>query len=418
MMDVKIKETQKKQTHKVKKMMLAGICSLGLIGWMSVQPSAASKVQRADIWTGQVQKGDLVVQVQGYGKLKSKIQRLLTAPTNSTVDEIILKPGAIVNAQSILLRLTDPEIEQQVKDAHRELDTRNTNYRRMVINQKREALSHQAQLEQLLSNLEVAQLNVEAETPLVAKGIVSKIDFKGTKLNERQLTRRLKIEKERLVQLAQLHEENLAIAKDQIEQQQEQVNVINTKFENLTVRAGIDGVLQSLPVELGQSVSFGQQLALVGSMDNLIANLTIPQSQMQQVQNNQKVSIDTRGGMIDGVVSRIDPVVVQGSIQVEVALLSALPKNARPELNINGTIFTHNLSDVFYVKKPINAVPGSNGKLFKIHSDKDLAEAVNVSYGKETNEYIQIITGANSGDSFILSDMSRWQDVPQITIID
>lgn len=416
-MDVKINNKSKDTKISTRYKLLAVIFIIVLMAWMMMQPSAANKVSRQNIWTAQVKQGNLEVQVQGYGKLKSKQQRFLTAPANATVDEIVLKPGAIVTSDSILLRLTTPDIEQKIKAAQRELVDSNTNYRQLVINQKRELLSQQAQLEQLLSLLEIAQLKVEAQTQLVSKGIVSALAFKRSQLDERQLTRRLNIERERLVQLKQLHEENLDIAKNNIEQQTQQLDVINDQFERLTVRAGIDGVLQRLPVELGQSVNLGQQLALVGSMSNLIANLTISQSQMQKVQLKQKVTIDTRAGLIDGWVSRIDPMVVQGSVQVEVELSSELPENSRPDLNINGRIFTASLTNVLYLKKPINAVAGSSVTLFRIHNESTLAEAVEVSFGEETSEFIQIITGAKSGESFILSDMSRWQDVQQIAII-
>ncbi|KGJ97971.1 efflux RND transporter periplasmic adaptor subunit [Thalassotalea sp. ND16A] len=415
-MDVKIKQTKNNQASKTKLIWVVGICALSVFGWLALQPSGAHKVSRDNIWSAQVQQGDLAVQVQAYGKLKSKAQRLLTAPADAVVDEIVLKPGAIVTADTILLRLSNPEIEQQVKDTRRERENRLTNYRQLMINQQSELLSRQASLELLLSDLELAKLKVEAETPLVANGIISTINFKRSELEQRQLSRRYDIEQQRLAQLKQLHQENLLIAQDRIEQQNEQVAVLNQKYERLTVRAGIDGVLQSLPLELGQSVSFGQQLALVGSMDKLIATLTIPQSQMQKIQLQQDVSIDTRAGVVAGTVSRIDPVVVDGSIQVEVALSGELPKNSRPELNINGTIFTASLHDVYYLKKPVNAQPGGIGTLFKLQQDSSVAQAVDVTYGEETGEFIQILTGVNSGDSFILSDMSRWQDLTQITI--
>ncbi|OUS28074.1 hypothetical protein A9Q98_08015 [Thalassotalea sp. 42_200_T64] len=415
-MDVKIKQTKTNKASKTKLMLFAGICALSVFSWLALQPSGAHKVSADNIWSARVQQGDLAVQVQAYGKLKSKAQRLLTAPADAVVDEIVLKPGAIVTADTILLRLSNPEIEQLVKDTRRERENRLTNNRQLMINQQSELLSRQASLEMLLSDLELAKLKVEAETPLVANGIISTINFKRSELEQRQLSRRYHIEQQRLAQLKQLHQENLLIAKDRIEQQTEQVAVLKQKFDRLTVRAGIDGVLQNLPLELGQSVSVGQQLALVGSMDKLIATLTVAQSQMQKIQLHQKVSIDTRAGLVAGTISRIDPVVVQGSIQVDVELTGELPKNSRPELNINGTIFTASLHNVYYLKKPVNAQSGGIGTLFKLQPDSSVAQAVNVTYGEETGEFIQILTGVNSGDSFILSDMSRWQDLAQITI--
>jgi len=417
-MDVKRKQNTSGKLTKTNKIIAILIGVFVLITWLLVQPSATHKVSKNKIWTAKVQQGNLEVQVQGYGKLKSKVQRLITAPTNATVDEVVLKPGAIVNTDSILLRLSNPDLVQHVKDAHRELESRTNSHRQLVINQKREILSNQVQLESLFSRLEVAQLKVIAETPLVDKGIVSKIDFKASQLKERQLVRQLALEKKRLVQLKELHREHLNFSHSKIAQQQGQIEVLTQRFDRLTVRAGMAGVLQEMPLSLGESVSLGQQLALVGSMNDLIANLTIAQSQMSQLQIQQKVSVDTHAGLIQGFISRIDPIVAEGGIQVEVELTSQLTKNSRPELTIDGTIYTANLSNVLYLKKPVHAVSGAKAKLFKLNNKDEVAKAVEVVYGEETDEFIQIIAGVSNGDSFILSDMSRWQDVAQITITD
>jgi len=417
-MDVKRKQNHSSKLTKNQQIVAVLIAVLALIAWLVIQPSAVNKVSKDKIWIASVQQGDLKVQVQAYGKLKSKVQRLITAPTNATVEEIILKPGAIVTANTILLQLSNPDLVQQVRDAHSKLESRTTNHRQLLINQKREILSNKIRLESLFSRLEVAQLKVVAETPLVDKGIVSKIDFKASKLDERQLVRQLALEQERLVQLKELHQENLTISQNKIAQQHGQIEVLTQRSDRLTVKAGMAGVLQEMPLSLGESVTLGQQLALVGSMNDLVANLTVPQSQMSQLQIKQKVSVDTHGGLIQGFVSRIDPVVADGGIQIEVELTSQLTKNSRPELTIDGTIYTANLNNVLYLKKPVNAMAGGKTKLFRLKDQGETAEAIAVVYGEETDEFIQIIAGVSNGDSFILSDMSRWQDVAQITITD
>jgi len=417
-MDVKRKQNHSSKLTKNQQIVAVLIAVLALIAWLVIQPSAVNKVSKDKIWIASVQQGDLKVQVQAYGKLKSKVQRLITAPTNATVEEIILKPGAIVTANTILLQLSNPDLVQQVRDAHSKLESRTTNHRQLLINQKREILSNKIRLEALFSRLEVAQLKVVAETPLVDKGIVSKIDFKASKLDERQLVRQLALEQERLAQLKELHQENLTISQNKIAQQHGQIEVLTQRSDRLTVRAGMAGVLQEMPLSMGESVTLGQQLALVGSMNDLIANLTVPQSQMSQLQIKQKVSVDTHGGLIQGFISRIDPIIADGGIQIEVELTSQLTKNSRPELTIDGTIYTANLNNVLYLKKPVNAMAGGKTKLFRLKDQGETAEATVVVYGEETDEFIQIIAGVSNGDSFILSDMSRWQDVAQITITD
>ncbi|NQZ11802.1 MAG: efflux RND transporter periplasmic adaptor subunit [Algicola sp.] len=419
-MDIKRQpdSTSKASSKRTKTLALGLTLTVAVFGWIWAQPAGAQKVAQSEIWTDNIRHGDLVMQVDGFGKLKSKVQRLLSAPANATVDEIVLKPGASVTEQSVILRLVNPEIEQQVKDARRELDNRNTHYRQLELTQQRDMLSQQADLESLLSQLEVAELEVDAQQQLLDKGIVSAIEFKRAQLQHRQFSRRLDIEQKRLKQLEQLHLKSLDIEKQKIAQQQEQVSVATERFDKLTVRAGINGVLQNLPVELGQSVTLGQQLALVGSVKQLYALLNVTQSQMEQVAMDQIVEIDTRGGKIAGKISRISPVVEQGNITVEVALIGELTANARPELAVDAVIFTGKLTNVTYLRKPVNATPGASVKLFRILPNQSQAELVEITYGQQTGEYMQIIAGAHQGESFILSDMSRWQDFSSITIID
>lgn len=311
-MDIKTTEKKKKQLQQPILLVMLVIVIIAGSLWSFNQPSASEKISSSQVWTDAVKQGDIELSVEGYGKLKSKVQRLLSTPANATVEEILLKPGSLVTVDSIIVRLSNPAISQQVKDARRELKNAKTGYLQLELNQQREILAQQAQQEQLMSELEIAELKVIAEERLVEKGIVSELTFKRSQLNFRQLSRRINIEKQRLAQLTQVHQKELDIAQDTIEQQDEMLLVINDKFEKLTVRAGINGVVQSLPVELGQSVVMGEKIALVGSIDRLYAMLSVSQSDMEFIALNQLVKIDTRSGITTGVVSRINPVVEQG----------------------------------------------------------------------------------------------------------
>lgn len=396
---------------------LAVTIVLALVIWLLVQPNAATKVAAADIWVGQVKQGDLQQSVTGFGKLKSKETRLLTAYSNATVEEIVLKPGAIVQPDSVILKLFDPKIEQAVKDAKRALTQSKNQFLQLKINQKRELLSQQSSIEVLRSSLESADLEVKAQSQLIQEGIVSNIDYQRQLLEQRQLTRRLKIEKQRTEQLQELHKANLAIAQSNIASQQEAFTLVKQTQQRLIIKAGIDGVMQSLSVELGQSVNSGQQLALVGSMSQLYALVNIPQANMQHVEMAQAVTIDTRAGLITGNVSRVEPIITNGSIQVEVTLTGELTANARPELNIAGTISTGTLSNVLYLQKPINSKPDSEAIMFRVDGSESNAFATPLQFGAETKDTIQIVSGASVNQRFILSDMSRWQDQTAITIV-
>lgn len=390
---------------------------LCVVAWLVLQPSAAVRVDAADIWVGQVKQGNLQQSVSGFGTLKSKTTRLLTSYSNATVDEILLRPGSIVSPDSVILKLFDPELDQAVKTAQRTLTQSKNQYLQLEINQKRELLSEESALEVLRSSLESAELEVTAQNQLIDHGIVSNIDYQRSLLEQRQLTRRLNIEQKRVKQLTELHQANLEIAKSNIKAQEEALALIQQTQDRLTVKAGIAGVMQSLSVELGQSVTPGQQLALVGSMSELYALINIPQANMRHVALQQNVNIDTRSGHISGVVSRIEPMVTNGSIQVEVTLHGDLTENARPELNIAGTISTGTLENVLYVQKPINGKAGAEGILYLLDESGKTAVATTLQYGAETKDTIQIVSGASVNQRFILSDMSRWKEHSALSIV-
>ncbi len=415
-MDIR-KSTESKSNNQQTKLIVGAIfTALMLSAWAFSQPSAAEKVANSQIWTDTVKLGDLVLEVEGYGKLKSKHQRLLTTPANATVEEILLKPGSLVTKESIIVRLANPEISQQVREAKRNFSNAKAIYLQVSLKQKRELLAHQALQEQLMSELELAELKMLAEQKLMKKGIVSELTYKRSQLDFRQLSRRIIIEKTRLEQLSEVHLQELAIEQDNIEQQKENVAVITEQFNRLTVRAGIDGVVQNLTVELGQSVALGEQVALVGSVDSLFAMINVSQSDIETIALNQLVNIDTRGGKVIGKIQRINPLVKQGMISIEVSLTGELPKNARPDLNVDAVISTGTLTQVMYIKKPVNASKGMKTQLFRLDKEQNQAEKIAISYGQESGDYIQLLTGAFEHDTFILSDMSRWNTANNITI--
>ena len=409
---------EKKKSFNLRYLYVGGVLVIILIvAWLSVQPSASARVDAADIWVGQIQQGDMQQSVSGFGTLKSKTTRLLTSYSNATVDEILLRPGSLVEPDSVILKLFDPELDQAVKSAQRTLKQSKNQYLQLEINQSRELLSEESALELLRSSLESAKLEVTAQNKLIGHGIVSNIDYQRSLLEERQLTRRLDIEQKRVAQLAKLHQANLTIAHSNIQAQEEAVALVEQTQERLVVKAGIAGVMQSLSVELGQSVAPGQQLALVGSMEELYALINIPQANMHHVEMNQTVSIDTRSGIIAGYVSRIEPLVTNGSIQVEITLIDELTENARPELNVAGKISTGTLKNVLYVQKPINSKPNSEGVLYRLDELGNSAVATTLQYGAETTDSIQIISGAALNQRFILSDMSSWKDHTALSIV-
>jgi HlyD family secretion protein len=412
-MDVKREVKQTKILGVVNKKQLLITASLVLISiftWKVSNSSNSLSISKDKIWTGVVQSGQLKLQVQGYGKLQSKEQWLLTAPVKATIKKILLKPGAKVTPDSIIMQLQNPELVQQVINQTLELKSLQANLRQMRLNLRREYLAQQGYLAELDANHATVSLRLESTRSLAAKGIVSQFDFKSAELQERQLKKRLQIENERLEQLSEVHKESLNIQKEVINRQQGILDAVINKQKLLTVRAGIIGVLQQLPIELGQSVNDGQKLALVGGTDKLLALANVAQSQVDRIQVGQTVEINTRGGIANGSVARIDPIVKEGSVLVEIEITGKLPENARPELNVDVLIHTGKLTNAYFIERPVNSQTGSSMTMFRELVQGDKAEAIKVSFGEQTDQYIQILSGALEGDKLILSDTSLWEN--------
>ncbi|MCO7191205.1 MULTISPECIES: HlyD family efflux transporter periplasmic adaptor subunit [unclassified Pseudoalteromonas] len=411
-MDIQVEQ---KNNIKVNWLWLGGIALVIIVtGWMVAQPAAQASLPAENAWIGTVTQGDLTISVAGFGQLKSRTPRLVSAASEATVEEILLRPGTEVTPSSVIMKLKDASLSQSLKDAKRALQQAKDQYLQSDINQQREMLSHQASLEILKSELESAELEVSAQAGLVEDGAVSKLDYQRTVLEHRQLKRRIDIEQRRIAQLKTLHQANLQLANSDIEAAEEAYQLIQHRVDQLTVRAGITGVVQQLHVELGQSVPLGAQLVLVGSTKDLYAQLQIPQAYAEQIKLEQSVQVNTRADFIAGTVSRINPMVQNGNIEVEVALPAELPDSARPELNIEGTIHISTLKDALYIDKPVGAKAFSTATLYRIEPNTQQAHAIEVHYGAQTAQYIQLLSGAQPEQRFILSDMASYRDEPVV----
>jgi len=364
-------------------------------------------VFRSELLIESVQQGDLEVVVDGYGSLISNKQQLLTALTRATVKEIVLKPGATVTASSVIVRLENPELQQLVNNAQQALAQSMANLRQLKLNNQREKLNEAAVLSEIRANFESASLKREAEEKLVVKGIVSSLTFRQTQLNERQLAERIDILTQRIEQLDLVQLEAVNIQKERIKQQQGQLNIAQSRLNALTIKAGFDGVLQRLNVELGQSLSAGQEVALIGSVTDLIALIRVPQSQAQQIQLGQKTIVDTRRDKIIGEVVRIDPIVENNTVNIEIALPKNLPASARPQLNVDGVIITDKLTDILYIARPANVKTNSQHELYKFNENEQNALRQPIQFGQQAGRYIEVRTGAKLNDEFIISDLSN-----------
>ena len=400
-------KADKKEWYQNKSLVVLSLIVVGLM-WLSFKNSVAQvTIARENLLIERVQQGNLDVIVDGYGKLISNKQLLLTSLTQARVKEILLKPGALVEQGSIIVRLENPELQQLVDDAQQQLAQSQGNIRQLKLTQKRELLFDEANLAEISADLQSAKLKRRAEEQLLAKGIVSKLTFEQTRLHQVQLSQRVTFFKKRTEQLKQVHIEAINIMEQGLKQYQGRLAIAKARLNSLNVKAEFSGVLQKLSVELGQSLSPGQAIALIGSVTDLVAMIKVPQSQAQQISIGQKTTIDTRSDKIVGRVARIDPIVENNTVNIEIALPANLPASARPELNVDGTITIAKLKQVLYLKRPANTKSNSQTLLYKFDTEQQQAKQQLIHFGQQAGRYIEVLSGASLGDEFIISDLSN-----------
>ena len=398
----------------------AVLLALAVVGVSRLKP-AAPTVDRSTIWPDTVKRGDMLITVRGsIGSLvprEDSIQ-LIPAQTDATVVRIIALPGAKVTPDTVVMDLSDPQLEQELLSAQSALKGAQADYK-----------SLQATLESTLMDKKIAAAQVNAsystdlrqaqtDEQLNKLGVVSGQVASASKNTADQLTTQKKLSEEQLEVNAKAVEVQLASAQTKVEQAKAQLDLYQKQSEALHVRAGISGVLAQLPVPLqvGQHVSAGTSVAKVIQLDKLKAALQIPETQARDIQIGQPASVDTHNGIIPGHVSRIDPSVLNGTVTVDVALDGPLPPGARPDLSIDGTINLAQLKDVLQVGRPALGNENSTLSLFKIDPDGKGAVRVPVKVGRESVNEIQVLEGLKEGDQVILSDMSREDAVDRIRL--
>ena len=407
-------KTKKSSSFKPTKgnMLLGLIVVIGVLIYFAVAKNGAVSVARESLIIESVQQGDLEVIIEGYGTLTSDKQQLITSFSAATVKEIVLKPGAQVIANSVIVRLENPELVLQVENAEQELIQVQANLRQLKLNNQREILNESANLAEITARFDTAALKKAAEEKLVKQGIVSQLTFQQSVLDEKQLKQRIEILKQRIDQLKLVHDESINIQSERIKQQQGRLSSAASRLDKLTVRAGFDGVLQRLSVELGQSLTAGQEVALIGSVTDLIALIRVPQSQAQLITIGKMAIIDTRRDKIEGVVSRIDPIVDNNTVEIEIALPASLPASARPQLSVDGIIVADTLQNISYIKRPAGAKSNTNVSLYRLLSQES-ATSQELRFGAQAGQFIQILSGASVGEQFIISDLSNLQTTSQ-----
>jgi HlyD family secretion protein len=377
---------------------------------------AAPAVARASVWVDTVREGEMLRQVRGPGVLVPRQIRWIAAQTDGRVDRIVVRPGAVVEPDTVLIELSNPDLVQQTEEARYALEAAEAEFTEAGLRLRSQQLDQRAALAVAQAEYESVRLQAEAEKGLVAEGIVSVIQYRRSVLLAEQHKVRVDIEEERLNQFSASMAAQIASQRARLEQVRNAYQRRLDQVDSLMVRAGIAGVLQQVPVEEGQRVMLGTNLARVARPDDLQAELRIAETQARDLQIGQHVSVDCRSGMVDGRVVRIDPAVQAGTVQVDVELLGELPRGARPDLSVDGTIEIERLVHVVYTGRPAYGQPNSTVSLFKLIDDGRAAIRVPVQLGRSSVNAIEIIQGLVPGEQIILSDTSAWDSHDRLRI--
>lgn len=399
---------------------ILGAILMGAIGGLSWYVSrlkpAAPTVDRANIWIDTVKRGPMLRQIRGLGRLVPEEIRWVPAVTEGRVEKKLMEAGARVTRNTVLLELSNPQLEQETLNSEWDWKAAETSYDDLRVKLESQQLTQTAETARIDSEYKKALLGYDAHLELARDGLVPSLDLRLKKATAEQLAQSLQIEKQRLKINQESTQAQLAVQRTRIDQARALYALRKSQLEQLKVRAGVEGVLQQLPVEVGQRVAMGTNLARVANPGKLKAELNIAETQAKDVQLGQEVSIDTRNGIIPGRVSRIDPAVRDGTVTVDVRLETSLPEGARPDLSVDGTIVLEKLADVIYVGRPVQGQPDSLISIFRLDPDSRHAARISVKLGRSSVNTIEVKEGLKPGDQVILSDMTEQDGYDRIRL--
>jgi HlyD family secretion protein len=388
-----------------------------LVGVSRLKP-AAPTVERGTVWTDTVKRGPMLRQVRGLGTLvpTQEAVRQIPAETEATVVRILMLPGSQIKADTILLQMTNPQTEQAAVDAQLQLKAAEAEYQGLRVKLESDLMNQKAGAATVHADDAQAQRQADTDKALYELGVISGLAYKSSRGKADEFTTRNDLETQRLAANQRAIESQMAQEQAKVDEMRTLAQLKQEQLDALKVRAGIDGVLVDLPLQVGQHVLPGTMLAKVVEPEHLMATLKVAETQARDVQIGELASIDTHNGLIAGTVMRVDPGVQNGTVTVDVKLTGELPKGARPELSVDGTIDLERMDNVLYVGRPAFGQENSTISLFKLSPDGQGASRVPVKVGRASVNSIQIIEGLREGDAVILSDMSRWDNTDRVRL--
>jgi len=405
-----------------RKRILFAVTALAAVALITIALSrlkpAAPIVENA--YTGIVKRGEMLREVRGNGTLIPEEIRWIPTLNAGRIENILVFPGAAVKPDTILVELSNPEVEQSAFDAEWGLKAAEAEFTNLQVQVESQYLTQQAVARTAQANYSKAKMEADVNRELAKSGLIPALTLRQSESNAEDLAKLNEIEQERLKMAPKSGQAQLAVQSAKVKQLHAQLELKRQLVNSLKVRAGMDGILQKLgdlaPLQIGQEVTVGANLARVANPTRLKAEIKVAETQAKDITSNQSASIDTRNGIIPGHVIRIDPAVQNGTVTVEVGLDGPLPKGARPDLSIDGTIMLERLTNVLYVGRPVQGQPESTMGIFKVQDGGKSAARVTIKLGRSSVSTIEVLQGLKEGDQIVLSDMSSWDAYPFVRL--
>jgi HlyD family secretion protein len=415
-----VKRPTRKNSRRLRLAVYAVACVMAAVlitfGLSRLKPAAPS-VPRGTVWPDTVKRGQMVRQVRGLGTLVPEEIRQVAAPVEGLVERIYAKPGEEVGAGTVLVELSNPTLKQAAVDVEYQIKSAEAELNNIRSRLESERMTQQAATAQVQAEYKQARIQLDTDEQLAKEGLVAALTLRISRVRVEQLANRLAIEQKRVGSTSLSAEAQMASQRARIEQLRAQLRLNQEQVASLQVRAGTNGVLQQVTVEVGQQITPGTNIARVADPSSLKAVLQIPETQIKDIHLGQRATIDTRGaGVVQGSVQRIDPAVQNATVLVDVTLEGGLPQGARPDLSVDGTIELERLENVLYVGRPASGAAQSNITLFRIEPDGREAVRVPVKLGRTSVNTVEVLEGLKEGDTVILSETSQWDNVDRLRL--
>jgi HlyD family secretion protein len=409
---------REKKSQKGKRILIGtgvvAVLILGTLALRSLEP-AAPKIDRNTIWVDSVQRGPFEISVRGPGTLVPEQIRWITAVTSGRVESRLLEPGEEVTPETVILEMTNPDVQLESLESQRQLAAAKASLISLETALETQRLNQIGVVASAKSQHLAAKRNAQAADTLVKRNLMSTFEAQEAWDTAEEMESRYQVERQRLDLFTRTIEAQLVLQRQQVDRQEAVFEFQRNRVASMKVRAGASGVLRELPFEIGQWAQSGQTLAVVVEPGRLKAVLRIPETQARDITIGQNATIDTRNGLIAGQVMRIDPAVLNGTVTVDVRLVGELPRGARPDLSVDGTIQIEHVEDVLYVSRPAYGQANSTVGMFKLQEDGE-AVRVNVRLGRSSVSTIEVVDGLAEGDMVVVSDMSRWDRFDRVRV--